>query len=53
MFVVASFFSNYVGLPIFQNFRHDIFTRFSTNLTHRFGIFLGVEMRPMFTEFCV
>ena len=50
----ASFFSNYVGLLIFQNFRHDFFTRFSTNLTHVSGSFWRVEMRPMFTDFlCV
>ena len=42
------FFSNYVGLPIFQNFRHKFFTRFSTNLTHVSGYFCGgVEMRPI------
>ena len=34
-------FSNYVGLPIFQNFRHKFFTRFSTNLTHVSGSFFG------------
>ena len=49
----ASFFSNYVSLPIFQNFRHDFFTRFSTNLTHVSGSFWGVEIRPMFTDLCV
>ena len=50
----TSFLSNYVGLPIFQNFRHDFFSRFSINLTHVSGSFLGVEMRPMFTDFlCV
>ena len=49
----ASFYSNYVGLPIFQNFRHDFFTQFSTNLTHVSGSFWGVEMRPMFTDFFV
>ena len=48
-----SFFSNYVGQPIFQNFRHDFFTRFSTNLTHVSRSFCGVEMRPMFTDLCV
>ena len=37
----ARFFSNYVGLPIFQNFRHDFFTQFSTNLTHVSGSFWG------------
>ena len=51
----ASFFSNYVGLPIFQNFPHDFFTRFSTNLIYVSGYFFwGVEMSAMFTEFfCV
>ena len=38
---LLAFFPNNAGLPIFQNFRHDFFTRFSTNLTHVSGFFLG------------
>ena len=37
----ASFFSNYVGLQIFQNFRHDFFTPFFYKFNPRFGMFLG------------
>ena len=49
----ASFFSNYVGLPIFQNFRHDFLTRFSTNLTHFSGSFGGRNETHVYRFFCV
>ena len=49
----ASFFSNYVGYQfskIFAMIFYPIFYKFNPP----FGIFLGVEMRPMFTDFlCV
>ena len=39
----ASFFSNYVGLPIFQNFRRDFFYPIFYQFNPRFGIFWGDE----------
>ena len=45
----ASFFSNYVGLPILQNFRH-VFYPILYEFNPHFGIF-GVEMRPTYTDF--
>ena len=43
------FFSNYVGLPIFQNFRNKFFYPIFYQFSPRFGIFLWgmVEMRPI------
>ena len=37
----ASFFSNYVGLPIFQSFRHDFFYLIFYKFNPCFGIFFG------------
>ena len=45
----ASYFSNYVGLPIFQNFRYDFFTQFSYKFNPRFGAFR--DLFGVFTDF--